>query len=209
MRVRNDNAHVETAKGVLFLKDFKIAGLDRERLKLVLKSPAREFHMAQVDVSDAGAVASIADRDKESFLCAPSPCLFGRSPGLSVAGWDRMLLAVLRGLLKVSSQPSLVSREEDEGGATEEQLLPAKTPEPTDTRQRLRTETALKEQAVAEALEAHAVAEYCEQEEEATQAEIRDVRRAMQRRRGDEATLAASAAQIAATRFGRRKSEEV
>ena len=25
MRVRNDNAHVETAKGVLFLKDFKIA----------------------------------------------------------------------------------------------------------------------------------------------------------------------------------------
>ena len=72
MRVRNDNAHVETAKGVLFLKDFKIAGLDRERLKLVLKSPAREFHMAQVDVSDAGAVASIADRDKESFLCAPN-----------------------------------------------------------------------------------------------------------------------------------------
>ena len=121
-----------------------------------------------------------------------------------------MLLAVLRGLLKVSSQPSLVSREEDEGGATtEEQLLPAKTPEPTDTRQRLRTETALKEQAVAAALEAHAVAEYCEQEEEATQAEIRDVRRAMQRRRGDEAALAASAAQIAATRFGRRKSEEV
>ena len=121
-----------------------------------------------------------------------------------------MLLAVLRGLLKVSSQPSLVSREEDEGGATtEEQLLPAKTAEPTDTRQRLRTETALKEQAVAASLEAHAVAEYCEQEEEATQAEIRDVRRAMQRRRGDEAALAASAAQIAATRFGRRKSEEV
>ena len=65
------------------------------------------------------------------------------------------------------------------------------------------------QEAVAEALEAHAVAEYCEQEEEATQAEIRDVRRAMQRRRGDEAALAASAAQIAATRFGRRKSEEV
>ena len=73
MRGRNDNAHVETAKGVLFLKDFKIAGLDRERLKLVLKSPAREFHMAQVDVSGAGAVASIADRDKESFLCVQSP----------------------------------------------------------------------------------------------------------------------------------------